>query len=150
MDDDTPHKPRSRSLGTRTQVRAIDDWIAQERKLISTRKKMKRRFMLEIIGATGMRAPDAENLFERLVQNRRAQAVCKKGVRSTGETFHPEFYRLRSWYARWVIDTSRIASCVSDAPDVPEANADRECQSCRFDVDVSPGPSSRPEPEDGD
>jgi len=145
MDDDAPHKPRSRGLSAGMLVRAIDDWIAHERRLIFTRKKMKRRFMFEIIGATGMRATDAENLFETLVQTRKARAVCKKAVRSTGETFRPELYRLRSWYARWVIDTSRIASCVSDGPDVAEANADREC---RFDV--SSGAASRPEPEGGD
>lgn len=156
MDDYTPHKPRSRGLDTRMQVRAIDDWIAQERKLISTREKMKRRFMREIISAMGIRETEAESLFEMLVQTRQAQAVSEKAVRSAREYFHPgrneNLHRLRATYARWAIDTGETASCVSDRPDTADASANRECPSYRFGVDGSRHRVVVPSPgrDDGD
>jgi len=59
---------------TSALLQAIDEWIAEDRELISMQEKLKRRFVFEAAELMAMRRSDAANLFDTLFQDRQVRA----------------------------------------------------------------------------
>lgn len=149
MENSRSHTAQSPELDTRSLVRAIDDWIAKERKIIAAGRKIKRRFVREMVNATASKATEAEDLFETLMQSRRAQADMKKRMGPAREYAHLDrknFHKLRATYAWAAIHFGKSLSsskqqstmCVRGRSDTSDCKANHECTSCQFRVDGSP------------
>ena len=55
-------------------LQAIDEWIGEDRELMSGREKLKRRFVLEISELMAMRRSEAEDHFDMLLQDGQLRA----------------------------------------------------------------------------
>ncbi len=55
-------------------LQAIDEWIAEDRELMSRQEKLKRRYVREISELMAMRRSEAEDHFDTLLQDRQVRA----------------------------------------------------------------------------
>ncbi|MDW9386696.1 hypothetical protein GOA99_18765 [Sinorhizobium meliloti] len=144
------YKHRSKELDTRKLNKAIDDWVGEERKRISTNGQMKHRIVREIMRATAVQRERAERLYRLFQEIRKIQARAKmagpEALHLKKERVVEVLLMLQESCARpraiepegpYERRTPRRAICIAPTKPAEECGPDNErCQGCRHELEA--------------